>query len=113
MLQAAVAGLEPVKPYVLALTSNSDGTGRVEPIAEFTTNGAGAQVVSAVGPIRQIVDPSEAREHRRYLAIIAFDDGKLGQPVGSSDPKRSLQVGVPSIGSAYGSYCLIWAACVR
>jgi YVTN family beta-propeller protein len=32
VLQAAVAGLEPVKPYVLALTSNSDGTGRVEPI---------------------------------------------------------------------------------
>ena len=81
VLQAAVAGLEPVKPYVLALTSNSDGTGRVEPIAQFTTNGAGAQVVNAVGPIRQIVDPSEAREHRRYLAIIAFDDGKLGQPV--------------------------------
>jgi len=81
VLQAAVAGLEPVKPYVLALTSNSDGTGRAEPIAQFTTNGAGAQVVNAVGPIRQIVDPSEAREHRRYLAIIAFEDGKLGQPV--------------------------------
>jgi YVTN family beta-propeller protein len=27
MLQAAVTGLEPDKPYVLALTSNSDGTG--------------------------------------------------------------------------------------
>jgi hypothetical protein len=66
---------------VLALTSNSDGTGRVEPVAQFTTNGAGAQVVNAVGPIRQIVDPSEAREHRRYLAIIAFEGGKLCQPV--------------------------------
>jgi hypothetical protein len=35
------------------------------------TNPAGAQIVNAVGPIRQIVDPSEARERRRYLAIFA------------------------------------------
>ena len=81
MLQAAVAGLEPTKPYVLALTSNPDGTGPIEPIAQFMTNPAGAQVVNAVGPIRQIVDPSEAREHRRYLAIMALENGKLGRPV--------------------------------
>jgi YVTN family beta-propeller protein len=81
MLQAAVAGLEPGRPYMLALTSKSDGTGRIEPIAQFMTNPAGAQIVNAVGPIRQIVDPSEAREERRYLAIIAVENGKLGRPV--------------------------------
>jgi YVTN family beta-propeller protein len=81
VLQAAVAGLEPRKPYVLALTSNSDGTGQIEPIAQFTTSGAGTQVVNTVGPIRQIVDPSERREHRRYLAIIANENGKLGPAV--------------------------------
>ena len=81
VLQAAVTGLEPDKPYVLALTSNSDGTGVLEPIARFTTNRAGAQVVSAVGPLRQIVDPSDAREQRRYLAIMAIEDGKPGRPV--------------------------------
>jgi hypothetical protein len=66
---------------MLALTSKSDGTGRIEPIAQFMTNPAGAQIVNAVGPIRQIVDPSEAREERRYLAIITVENGKLGRPV--------------------------------
>src|SRR6266404_5715391 len=55
VLQAAVVGLEPGKPHVLALTSNADGTGQVEPLAQFTTNPVGAQIVNAVGPIRQIV----------------------------------------------------------
>ena len=82
VLQAAVAGLEPNKPYVLALTSNADGTGQIEPIARFMTNPAGAQIVNAVGPIRQIVDPSgRGREHRRYLAIMTVENGKLGRPV--------------------------------
>ena len=81
VLQAAVAGLEPLTPYVLALSSNSDGSGQIEPIAQFMTNAAGAQVVNAVGPIRQIVDPSEAREQRRYLTIVTVESGKLGQPV--------------------------------
>ena len=81
VLQAAVAGLEPDKPYVLALTSNSDGTGQIGPIARFTTNRAGAQVVNGVGPIRQIVDPSDGREHRRYLAIFAVENGKMGRPI--------------------------------
>ena len=81
VLQAAVAGLEPTKPYMLALTSNSDGTGRIAPIAQFMTNPAGAQIVNAVGPIRQIFDPSEAHEQRRYLAIFAVENEKLGRPV--------------------------------
>jgi len=81
VLQAAVAGLDADKAYVLALTSNTDGTGQIEPIAQFTTSGAGTQVVSAVGPIRQIVFPREPRELRRYLAIIAVENGKLGRPV--------------------------------
>ena len=82
VLQAAVVGLEPSKRYVLALTTNSDGTGAVEPIAQFMTNPAGAQIVNAVGPIRQIVDPATpARNERRYLAVMTLEDGKPGQPV--------------------------------
>jgi hypothetical protein len=49
VLQAAVAGLEPTKPYVLVLASNADGTGQIEPLARFMTNPAGAQIVNAVG----------------------------------------------------------------
>jgi YVTN family beta-propeller protein len=82
VLQAAVAGLEPAKPYVLALTSNADGTGEVEALAQFMSNPAGAQIVNAVGPIRQIVDPkSETRDKRRYLALMTVENGKPGRPV--------------------------------
>jgi YVTN family beta-propeller protein len=81
VLQAAVVGLEPAKPYMLALTSNADGTGKIEPIAQFMTNPAGAQIVNAVGPIRQIVDPAtEARDERRYLAVLTVENGKFGRP---------------------------------
>jgi YVTN family beta-propeller protein len=82
VLQAAVIGLEPMKPHVLALTSNPDGTGQIEPIAQFVTNPAGAQIVNAVGPIRQIVDPTTpARDQRRYLAVMTVENGKPGRPV--------------------------------
>jgi YVTN family beta-propeller protein len=81
VLQAAVAGLEPGKPYSLALTSNQDGTGQIEPLAQFMTNPAGAQVVNAVGPIRQIIDPeAQTRDERRYLTILPLENGRLGRP---------------------------------
>ena len=89
VLQAAVVGLEPGKPYVLALTTNADGTGRIEPLAQFMTNPAGAQIVNAVGPIRQIVDPGEARDERRYLAVMTVEDGKPGRPVQLQRPAIS------------------------
>jgi hypothetical protein len=82
VLQAAVAGLEPTKPYLLVLASNADGTGQIEPLAQFMTNPAGAQVVTAVGPIRQIVDPAtHTLDARRYLAVTTIENGKPGRPV--------------------------------
>ena len=51
ILQAAVTGLPPRKPYFLALS----GTGAPDPLASFTTNAAGAAIVNTVGPIRQII----------------------------------------------------------
>jgi hypothetical protein len=78
---------DPAKPYVLALTSNPDGTGQVEAIAQFTTNPAGAQILNAVGPIRQIVHPDEtAIEARRYLTVLPLENGKLGHPVQLQQP---------------------------
>jgi YVTN family beta-propeller protein len=82
VLQAAVAGLEAGTPYILALASKPDGTGEIEPLARFMTNAAGAQIVNAVGPIRQIVDPAtQARDDRRYLTVMTVADGKPGRPV--------------------------------
>jgi YVTN family beta-propeller protein len=88
VLQAAAVGLEPGKPYVLALTSNPDGSGEIEPLARFMTNPAGAQIVDAVGPIRQMVSPATpARDGRRYLAIMSVENGKPGRPVQLQQPE--------------------------
>src|ERR1700751_281814 len=69
MLEAAVSGLEPGKPYVLALASEPSGAGVLEPLQGFMTNPAGAAIVNAIGPIRQLVR-GEDKIPRRYLAIL-------------------------------------------
>jgi len=80
VLQAAVTGLEPGKPYVLALARRREGRGPLEPLAAFTTNPAGAAVVDAIGPIRQIVRAQTAME-RRYLVIASGTPAQLGPVV--------------------------------
>jgi YVTN family beta-propeller protein len=85
VLQAGVAGLAPTTPYVLALADNADGTSTLEELAKFSTNAAGAAVVTAVGPIRQVVAP-DTPSPRRYLVIAAVRDGKVGAPVQLQQP---------------------------
>ena len=68
VLQAAATGLEPRKPYVLALSAEASGGGALQPLAAFMTNPAGAAVVNAIGPIRQLVQ-DDAGAARRYLVI--------------------------------------------
>jgi YVTN family beta-propeller protein len=80
VLEASVTGLLPMQPYVLALAKNPQGGGALEPLAAFTTNPAGAAVVNAVGPIRQIVETADSSA-RRYLVIAPGTMGKLGEPV--------------------------------
>jgi len=70
VLEAAVTGLMPRHPYVLALAMHPDGSGRLQPLAAFMTNPAGSAIVNAVGPIRQIVQDG-APDERRYLVITA------------------------------------------
>jgi YVTN family beta-propeller protein len=89
VLQAAVTGLEPKKRYVLALANEPQGAGPLEPVARFDTNPAGAAIVNAVGPIRQVVSPSQATP-RRYLVIAPVaDDGSAGSPVQLQRPTGS------------------------
>ncbi len=80
VLQAAVTGLEAKKPYVLALSSDPAGMAALEPLAGFMTNPAGAAIVNAVGPIRQIVQTSGPTP-RRYLVITAGSPSSMGAPV--------------------------------
>ena len=80
ILQAAVTGLAPKAAYVLALADNPQGNPPLEELAAFSTNPAGAAVVDAVGPIRQIV-ATDAPTLRRYLVIAPVKNGKPGAPV--------------------------------
>ena len=81
VLEASVTGLEPKHPYVLALSTQADGSGILQPLSTFITNPAGSAIVNAIGPIRQIVQ-AEVGEERRYLVILngtaaKTDDGPV------------------------------------
>jgi YVTN family beta-propeller protein len=80
VLEAAVTGLEPGKPYVLALSKEPSGAGVLEPLQGFTTNPAGSAIVNAIGPIRQVVR-GENEVQRRYLLIVPGTVARLGEPV--------------------------------
>lgn len=68
ILQASATGLMPKHPYQLVLVANADGTGDVQPLANFMTNPAGSAIVNATGPIRQVVQ-ADAPSGKRWLAI--------------------------------------------
>ena len=80
VLEAAVSGLQPKQSYMLALAENPDGTGALQPLQSFTTNPAGAAIVNAIGPIRQLVE-SDVKAQPRYLAIVPANGTGLGAPV--------------------------------
>jgi YVTN family beta-propeller protein len=80
VLEAAVTGLAPKQPYMLALAERPDGHGALQPLSAFTTNPAGSAIVNAVGPIRQVVH-GEAGVERRYLVIVPGTPDQPGGPV--------------------------------
>ena len=83
VLQAAASGLEPMQAYTLALASRPDGSGPLEPLSSFKTNPAGAAIVNAVGPIRQLVQDDIAGP-RRYLVIVS-----------AANPAKPVQIQAP------------------
>jgi YVTN family beta-propeller protein len=80
VLQAAVTGLVPSHPYVLALSHDRTGSGDLRPLQEFTTNAAGAAIVNTVGPIRQIMQ-GENNVPPSYLVIITGTAKQQGTPI--------------------------------
>jgi YVTN family beta-propeller protein len=80
ILEASVTGLDPVKPYVLALAEHADGKGALQPLSAFMTNPGGSAIVNTVGPIRQIVQ-SDVKSERRYLVIVEGTAAQLGAVV--------------------------------
>jgi YVTN family beta-propeller protein len=84
LLEAGVTGLEPKKEYVLALSTQADGSGALDPVATFTTNPAGAAIVTTLGLLRKVVAVAaggEEKTPRRYLVVAPVKDGKPAAPV--------------------------------
>ena len=77
VVQGSVTGLAPKRSYILALAGKADGSGELEPLANFMTNPAGSAVVNVSGPIRQIVTAKTVSE-RRFLVVAESNDGVPG-----------------------------------
>jgi YVTN family beta-propeller protein len=80
VLEASATGLEPRHPYVLGLSNSPDGAGKLEGLASFMTNPAGAAIVNAIGPIRQVVHEQD-KAQRRYLTIVPGTADEHDAPV--------------------------------
>jgi YVTN family beta-propeller protein len=80
VLQASATGLDPMHPYVLALSREPNGGGTLESLASFTANPAGSAIVNAVGPIRQVVR-ADIEAQRRYLVIAPGTPERHGAPI--------------------------------
>jgi hypothetical protein len=79
VLQAAVATLEPKRPYVLAPAGQPDRTDTMEPLSGFATSQAGSAIVNAIGPIRQIVQ--NGADERHHLTLLSGSADETGAPV--------------------------------
>ena len=75
---------------VLALAAGKDGSGALEPLTNFMTNPAGAAIVNALGPIRQIVQ-GEVELPRRYLVIVQGSAAEPGKPVQVQAPDTRVR----------------------
>jgi YVTN family beta-propeller protein len=85
VLQAAATGLEPGQHYVFALSNHPDGSGELQSLAAFSANPAGAAIVNAIGPIRQLVQ-GKAYDRARYLVIALGTAEEVRDPVQVQTP---------------------------
>jgi YVTN family beta-propeller protein len=78
LLQVAAENLMPTSQYQLDLTESGDGSGKLEPLAVFTTQPDGSAIVQAIGPLKKLAaeagtSASEEREEgkssRQFLIV--------------------------------------------
>jgi YVTN family beta-propeller protein len=77
LLEAAVSGLKPVHNYTLSLVASRSGPfGHMDALATFKTNVAGAQIVQAIGPLREVLKVTndiDADQDQRFLLVTDAD----------------------------------------
>lgn len=84
VLQASATHLQQGETYVIALAAQADGGGALEPLASFKANPAGAAIVNASGPIRQLVT-TDGPGKQHWLVIAEAHDGKPYEVVQCQD----------------------------
>jgi YVTN family beta-propeller protein len=98
LLQMAVSGLKPGQSYKLWLVSSRTAPfGDKQELATFKTNIAGAQVVQAVGPLRQVLTHvHEAVQAEERFLLVTEADNDVPQLVQDEPiPTRGLKTGTP------------------
>ncbi len=93
LLQMAVSGLKPGQSYRLWLVSSRIAPfGNKQALTTFKTNIAGAQVVQAVGPLRQVLTRGHeaAQADERFLLVTEADNDVpqlvQGEPIPTRGP---------------------------
>jgi hypothetical protein len=73
VLEASVTGLEPGKPYVVALSSEASGGGVLEPLQGFMTNPAGCRRQ------RDRTDPAARARSEQSAIPLSGDRARYGR----------------------------------
>src|SRR5262249_30664578 len=92
VVQAAVTGLPPKQPFVPALSDDPKGAGRLEPLAGFMTNPAGAAIVNTIVP-RLIVRCPRSCASRHWRPRCRFDVRDV------ASGKLKMRIDVPGLSS--------------
>jgi DNA-binding beta-propeller fold protein YncE len=72
LLEAAVTGLQPYTSYTLGYAPNlADPANDFQALSTFTTNAAGAQIVTSIGPLREVVAGTPQPGDQRFLEIVS------------------------------------------
>ena len=80
LLEAAVTGLQPMTSYTLGYVPDlADPASNFQALSTFMTNAAGAQIVTSIGPLREVVAGTPQPGDRRYLVIVAAGETQPAQ----------------------------------
>jgi len=80
LLEAAVTGLQPYTSYTLGYAPNlGDPAYNFQALSTFMTKAAGAQIVTSIAPLREIVAGTPQPGDQRYLEIVPTGDTQPAQ----------------------------------
>jgi YVTN family beta-propeller protein len=85
LLQAAVTGLRPGRRYTLWLTERRTAPyGRMQALAVFRANAAGAQIPQTIGPLREVLTGPGGRPAGRRFLLVTPEGGGAASLVQTS-----------------------------